>query len=679
MRSIKAKIILSTFVLLFLMSAVIYFLVDREIRTKTEELLVYQSERSVESLRDSTHNFLMQYEYGLDLLIESEQVKTYAAILKEEAAATEERKQQLQSDKRLIEQKVTSLFLSYVDTYQEGDFMFFGFEDGFVHVVPDLDLADDYDPRTRGWYQLALQNPGQVVWTDPYVDAFLGGNVITLAKTVSLNGQVVGVIGVDVNLLNLTSHFEQFNYGFDSYHFLYDAKGVPIVHPQLEGIEGEPTVDTSEHVVAMYKQASQVQYFKENQTERVAIFSTLPDLEWKVGVAYDRTAIQATANSTRVLLLIIFVVGQLLMIIVLSLWISKILKPLGPINKAMSRVAKGDLSTKVAVGVNDEFGYLARNFNTMVDEMGHTVRVVRQSTDAVHNAANTLSGTAEETNAISEQMTHAVSDISTGVVHTATHTEQMSDLIQGLDEQIVRVHTESSDLSKIASEAETVNSKGIEQVEHLQASFDTWKSNLWTMAQAVHDLEQKVGAIDTIMDVIIAISEQTNLLALNASIEAARAGEHGKGFAVVAEEVRALAEQSAKATERVRGTVRELQNGSRQVAQEMEETGQTFSEQESVVTTTREMFNSISHLMARLDQAVQSMHTDIEHVAKGREAVSYAVEQVSALTQETAASSEEIVAASEDQLGAIQEVATSAESLAQLSDELAAAIQRFKL
>ena len=129
MRSIKAKIILSTFVLLFLMSAVIYFLVDREIRTKTEELLVYQSERSVESLRDSTHNFLMQYEYGLDLLIESEQVKTYAAILKEEAAATEERKQQLQTDKRLIEQKVTSLFLSYVDTYQEGDFMFFGFED----------------------------------------------------------------------------------------------------------------------------------------------------------------------------------------------------------------------------------------------------------------------------------------------------------------------------------------------------------------------------------------------------------------------------------------------------------------------------------------------------------------------------------------------------------------------
>ncbi|MEK5037533.1 methyl-accepting chemotaxis protein [Sporosarcina sp. FSL K6-3457] len=241
------------------------------------------------------------------------------------------------------------------------------------------------------------------------------------------------------------------------------------------------------------------------------------------------------------------------------------------------------------------------------------------------------------------------------------------------------IHEKAGIMTGIATEAEEVNKEGHARVGELQSSFDGWKSNLQTMADAIGELETKVGAIGSVMETITEISAQTNLLALNASIEAARAGEHGKGFAVVADEVRKLAEQSTRATEEVKLTVQELQNGSRQVSTQMRETGENFQEQEKAVQDTQQTFGEISGLMNKLEQSISSVYDEVNRVVTHKETVMQTIETMAATAEETAAASEEISASTDEQLRAIREVAQAADTLTGLSDNLHTAISQFKL
>lgn len=668
MKTIRMKITIRVFILFLIISGVIFTFVNMQMQKQAKGVLLDQSEIAVHEMGQSIENFILQYEQGLHLVSNNLAVSDYVQ--------TQDGSKEINASQ--LEEGLESAFGDYIEHLPSADLMYFGFENKFTKFVPEADVGADFDPTSRPWYSAATEKPEEVAWTNPYIDAATGDYVITGSKAISQDGSLIGVIGVDISLSNMTDRLAKSDFGFEGYPFLFDSEGGPIVHPLLNP-EVEEITDLS-YLTAMFSEGkpSDTGSFEEDGNKMIGVFTTL-DSGWKIGAAYSDKAISASLTSTRNMIIGIFIIAAFVMVAFLWWLIATLMRPLGEIRNAMNRMAEGDLTARAEVPVKDEFGQLADYFNTMTGKVHEVMKVVNHSINEVRQSAEGLSASAEETNAVSEQVAGAVDDIASGATKSAHDTENVTVTVDDLGIQLVGIQEKTGVMTEIASEADGVNKQGRNQVEVLKGSFDNWKTNLRSMASVVGELETKVGAIGMVMGTITEISAQTNLLALNASIEAARAGEHGRGFAVVAEEVRKLAKQSARATEEVQATVRELQKESHNVSTQMRDTGESFNEQVQVVNETQETFGVISSLMNKLEESICSVFEEVNKVVEHKETVMQTIETMAATAEETAAASEEIKASTEEQLSAIREVARAADTLSSLSDDLHTAISHFKI
>lgn len=666
MKSIKAKIIVSVSLLFLISLGVIYVIVTNQVLKHSENVILDQSQVAVDEMGRSIENFMLQYEKALQLITKNpaviEFIETQNGNVEEE---------------ELLNRNIEQAFENYMEQLPEADLMYFGFQNKNIKFVPHVEIPN-FDPTSRVWYIGASEQPDKVVWSDPYVDAATGGYVITASKAVAHNRSVVGVVGVDISLGNITKSVSESDFGFEGYPFLFDSNGGAIVHPLI--VQEEEMKDFS-YMTTLFSTENQkgIGRYIENKEKMISVHSEIPHLGWTVGAAFKQNAIAKSTSQMKLIIIAIFIITEIVAVAVLWVIISKIISPLSVIRRTINRVAEGDLHASVEGATKDELGKLAENFNMMIAKVREIVSVVNRSVSEVRLSAEGLSASAEETTAVSEQMAGAIDDIASGATKSAHDTEFAVETVNQLNDQINGIQEKARLMTSIAFEANEANNEGSKRVDELQVSFNNWKTNLQSMAEVIEQLESKVGAIGVVMETITTISAQTNLLALNASIEAARAGEHGKGFAVVAEEVRKLAEQSTLATEEVKMTVQELQQGSRQVTQQMKETGETFHAQEQVVLDTQRTFGDMSNLMERLEQSISSVFDEINRVVERKEKVLETIETMSSTAEETAAASEEISASTDEQLRAIREVSEAADTLTSLSDELQKAISQFKI
>jgi methyl-accepting chemotaxis protein len=555
--------------------------------------------------------------------------------------------------------------------------VFVGTENGMFYIDPDAKLADDYDHKTRGWYMDAVKSPGKVIITDPYVDKATGNIVISLTKTIMKENQLVGVVGIDIDLATLSKSLSEIKIGDSGYIYITDQNGILISHPDPSLI-GTDTVSSYSYWKEAKANQNGFTTYKVGEQDLFASYETSELTGWKVIASMNYSELskdtQAIMNTLLIVLFLTAIIATLTAI-VFSVPISKNIKAL---LSSFDRLAHGDMTTSVDINSKDEFHLLGKHFNEMAGNISKLIRDVSDASITVLDTSIVLSSMAGETNKSINEVARAVEEVANGATEQAQNSSDGAYSVSELSEKLNLVETATNFMDTLSKNANELTLQGLNRIDTLIHNSDSTMKSTAKVSELVFETSESMQKIDAISDTIDAITAQTNLLALNASIEAARAGESGKGFAVVANEIRKLAEQSKASTVKIKAIVEDISQKTTLSVDAMEVTNKNVQEQVTLVDQTQTVFQEIMGAVHNLSDKVSEIRESTVDIAAKKEDIVSQIENISAISQESASATEEVTASTEEITVTMEEITQHAINLQKLSEQLQEKMNSFK-
>ena len=547
---------------------------------------------------------------------------------------------------------------------------YYGFEDHTIILI-NSEVEDDYDPCTRGWY-IQAKEADSVIVTDPYVDAFTGSMVITIAAPLhNEQGGIVGVGATDITIDELVSVVDDMKED-DSYGFLVDGAGNFITHPHAEYL---PTADTKiavtdvaggalEPVNALIQDGNGIIACNDYDGARkyFAVVS-MRDCGWAVGIVVPNSVVAKELGGLVASSVSMGIVGILIIILCVVLVANKVLAPIEDLKQFASGdfrdgVEQNNNKHKVGEGFRNEFEEIEFATKSVKKQIRDTILGTKEEAAGIKDSATAAYSDMAELNNGLDEMDQLILDVTAKTSEAANMTNTVSEATNEIGSAVESVSVKAAEAANASSEINERAEKVLETTENAKQQASLIYRKVEKQLEAALKDAEKIGLIKTLSQEILSIAAKTNLIALNASIEAARAGEAGKGFAVVAEEVRKLAESSKVAVDNIQAVIDEVVDS----VMELKETSGTLlnfmqdhviGDYHAMLDTAKQykedavLYNDIaSELGVSADEmgaSIEELLTTINGILEINSEIEVAIDNVASAMQNTNISSEEIL------------------------------------
>jgi methyl-accepting chemotaxis protein len=482
-----------------------------------------------------------------------------------------------ETNERLLE-----IFEGFAKTHPSTAYLSLGLSDGGYASWPNDPKIANYDPRQRPWYKAAMAAPGTTVRTDAYYwapdDVSLIGTVHSVTDAA---GQVVGVVGLDVSLKQMTELVKNIKLGDSGYLMLIEANGNVLVDPSDAKHNFKPLADLGGNYAELARHRDGSTQIEIDGKVYMANIVSSAGLGWRFIGLIEREEVMARASNLTWLIAAIAAALAMVFAIVGASFAGVIVRPIRGVANGLQEIAEGegDLTRQLKVQGNDETAVLAGWFNQFIG-------MIAQLVQRIGTASSDLQVVAADTREVARNMDEV-----------AGRQREAVELVSTAFNEMVAT---ANEVARSCGQAATSADNGYQEVNDGQQRIGQattcvlkLSSELQQSTETMQLLQQDSKNINSILDTIRSIAEQTNLLALNAAIEAARAGDQGRGFAVVADEVRALARRTADSTGEIDSLLGNLARRTQVITQQMQGSLQVSQDSVECIEQARDSFDKI--------------------------------------------------------------------------------------